>query len=37
VGKPVYSKKRDLEEFDSEYIMRPAPLVNIIETDEEDA
>jgi hypothetical protein len=31
----VYSKKRDLQEFESEYIMKPTPFVQIIE-DEDD-
>ena len=34
MGKPVNSKKRDLQEFESEYIMKPTPFVHIIDDDE---
>lgn len=36
MGKPVYSKKRDIQEFESEYIMKPAPMVRIMEDEDDD-
>lgn len=36
MGKPVSSKKRDIQEFESEYIMKPAPMVHIIEDEDDD-
>ena len=31
----MYSKKRDLQEFESEYIIKPTPFVQIIDDDDE--
>ena len=36
MGRPVYSKKRDLQEFESEYIMKPSPFAQITVEDDDE-